>query len=811
MEILSPSPPPSPGPASASASGSGSAMDSFIHRGAGWHFPRRDNVDARVHVAVGRSPEKTLGLLRWAFRRFACAQVVLVHVHQPSPLIPTLLGKIPAAQATEELVLSHRKSEKDEMNKILLTYLTFCHRAQVQASLLVTENEQIHDGIITLVKDHGITKLVMGSTPDTCFKLKASYGKASFMARNAPSFCEIWFVWRGRHIWTREAAAAIGNNISVYNEDDVMIRKRIRFSSTSNNAESILDEGYISYEAQTPADRYEITISDNGQPNDYESLVDANHFCNIIVPNLQHAQSAFNSTFQPGSSVDMESLVLYPQEILDKNFKQVILEAERSRKDAFVELLKRKDTESRVAGVIARAKASEFAQKQEMKMREELEALLTATKKQHEDLAENKEKATEGLDSSMRKLAILDARAKSIAFRMNEAVAELKLIQSSIGTLNQEIPKREKLELVHTDQVERCAYNHIMLPNCSSTVCADDLYNFRELTLSDIKAATCKFSDSLKVQPRGLGCVYKGEIMNRSVMIYKLHSCIIQSSMQFQQEVHLISKVRHPHLVTLIGACPDALCLVYEYVPNGSLHDRLWSKCGIPQLPWKIRARIVAEISSALFFLHSCKPQMIVHGDLKLENILLDANLHCKIADCGISQLFMEDAKDADPEYRRSKPLTPKSDIYSFGIVILQLLTGKQAAGLPSEVRRAMSSGKLWSLLDPTAGEWPLEVARRLAELGLKCSEAASPELLTPETVRDLEQLHLMRDNRQVPSFFLCPILKEVMHDPQVGADGLTYEGRAISELMDNGPPITPNHALRFAIHDWLSQRSTPF
>uniref|UniRef100_A0A0E0QVG7 RING-type E3 ubiquitin transferase n=1 Tax=Oryza rufipogon TaxID=4529 RepID=A0A0E0QVG7_ORYRU len=776
MEILSPSPPPSPGPASASASASGSAMDSFIHRGAGWHFPRRDNVDARVHVAVGRSPEKTLGLLRWAFRRFACAQVVLVHVHQPSPLIPTLLGKIPAAQATEELVLSHRKSEKDEMNKILLTYLTFCHRAQVQASLLVTENEQIHDGIITLVKDHGITKLVMGSTPDTCFKLKASYGKASFMARNAPSFCEIWFVWRGRHIWTREAAAAIGNNISVYNEDDVMIRKRIRFSSTSNNAESILDEGYISYEAQTPADRYEITISDNGQPNDYESLVDANHFCNIIVPNLQNAQSAFNSTFQPGSSVDMESLVLYPQEILDKNFKQVILEAERSRKDAFVELLKRKDTESRVAGVIARAKASEFAQKQEMKMREELEALLTATKKQHEDLAENKEKATEGLDSSMRKLAILDARAKSIAFRMNEAVAELKLIQSSIGTLNQEIPKREKLELVHTDQVER------------------------ELTLSDIKAATCKFSDSLKVLPRGLGCVYKGEIMNRSVMIYKLHSCIIQSSMQFQQEVHLISKVRHPHLVTLIGACPDALCLVYEYVPNGSLHDRLWSKCGIPQLPWKIRARIVAEISSALFFLHSCKPQMIVHGDLKLENILLDANLHCKIADCGISQLFMEDAKDADPEYRRSKPLTPKSDIYSFGIVILQLLTGKQAAGLPSEVRRAMSSGKLWSLLDPTAGEWPLEVARRLAELGLKCSEAASPELLTPETVRDLEQLHLMRDNRQ-----------EVMHDPQVGADGLTYEGRAISELMDNGPPITPNHALRFAIHDWLSQRSTPF
>ncbi|KAF0930312.1 hypothetical protein E2562_031978 [Oryza meyeriana var. granulata] len=455
MEILCPSPPPSPGP-----------IDSSLHRG--WHFhaaPRRDSVDARVHVAVGRSPEKTLGLLRWAFRRFACAHVALVHVHQPSPLIPTLLGKIPAALAIEELVLSHRKSEKDEMTKILHTYLTFCHKAQVQASLLVTENEQIHDGIVTLVKDHGITKLVMGSTPDTCFKLKASYGKASFMAKNAPSFCEIWFVWRGRHIWTREATAAIGNNITVYNEDDVMIRKRIRFSSTSNNAESILDEGYIVREASTPADRYESTISDNGQPNDYEPVVDANHFYNISVPNLQHAKSAFISTFQHGSSVHMESLVLYPQEILDKNFKQVIVEAERSRNDAFVELLKRKDTESRVASVVARAKASEFAQKQEIKMWKELEALLTDTRKQHEDLVKNKEKATAGLDSSMRKLAILDARVKSITLQMNEAAAELELIQSSIGTLNQGNPKTEKLELILTGQVEGCTYTHTTLPN----------------------------------------------------------------------------------------------------------------------------------------------------------------------------------------------------------------------------------------------------------------------------------------------------------------------------------------------------------
>ncbi|KAG8095531.1 hypothetical protein GUJ93_ZPchr0012g20813 [Zizania palustris] len=574
MEILSPSPPPSPGP----------AMNSFLHTGWPLHAAlRRDNVDARVHIAVGRSPEKTLSLLRWAFRRFACVHVTLLHVHQPSPVIPTLLGKIPAAQATEELVLSHRMSEKDEMSKIIHSYLSFCHRAQVQANLLVTESEQIHDGIVNLVKHHGITKLVMGSTPDNCFRLKASYGKASFMAKNAPSFCEIWFVWRGRHIWTREASAAIVNNISVYSEDDVMIRKRVMFSSNSNNAESFLDDGYIVCKASTPADLCESTISDNGRPNDYEPLVDANHFYNSNASNLPHVPSAFNSTFQPDSSVHMESLSLYPKENLDKNFEQVMAEAERSRKDAFVELLKRKETESRVASAFARAKTSELSQKQELKMREELEE--------------------------------------------------------------------------------------------------------------------------------------------------------------------------------------------FDAVPARGAY------------PWQGEAPSPGELDR-------------------------DADLHCKIAHCGISHLLMEDAKDADPEYQRIKPQTPKSDIYSFGIVILQLLTGKQDAGLPSEVKRALSCRKLWSLLDPTAGEWPLEVARRLAELGLKCSETGSAELLTPEVVRDLEQLHLTRE-RQVPSFFLCPILKEVMHDPHVGADGLTYEGRAICKGTENGPPITPNHALRFAIHDWLSQCST--
>ncbi|XP_066383052.1 U-box domain-containing protein 33-like [Miscanthus floridulus] len=811
MEILSPSPPPSPRPLLRC----GGRREQ--HHGEAW-----------VHVAVGRSPEKTLGLLRWALRRFGCGRIALLHVHQPSPVIPTLLGKIPAAQATEELVLSHRESEKEEMNKMLHTYLAFCHRAQVQTRLLVTENDQIHYGILTLVDQYRITKLIMGSTPDNCFKLK--YGKESLMASNAPAFCQIWFVWRGRHIWTREASAATDNAAPVHYRDDVITTKRIRFSSYNNNTGPVLDEGYLAREALTTVDLNQGIVSDYDRSNDYE----ANHFNSLSMSDWQDdTESALNSTFWSDSSVHIDTLQLYSKEVLARNAKQVMMEADRSRKEAFAELMKRKETESKAASAFAKIKDSDYAKKHEMKMREELEVVLVAKRKQHEDLIKNKERAVSGLDSSMRRLAILDAHAEKIKLWIDEFSEELEVIQSSIESLCQKKLKMQKRETRHIDLDKECTYSHATLSNCASNAFGDNLYSFREFTMSDMQSATCNFSESFKIWSQGRGCVYKGEIMNRTVMIYKLLCHSIESVSQFQQEVYILSKVRHPHLVTLVGACPEALCLAYEYLPNGSLHDRLFSRCNSRHLPWKIRARIVSEISDALLFLHSCKPQMIVHGNLKLENILLDTECHCKIADFGVSRLFTDDMKDypsggselkgsfpyADPEYKRSKVLTPKSDVYYFGIVILQLLTGKQEpAGLAGEVRRAMSCGKLSSVLDPTAGQWSMEVAGRLAELGLRCSEDSSRDRpdLTHETVRELEQLHLMREER-APSSFLCPIMQEIMHDPQVCADGVTYEGWAIRERMETGQGtaplnnlklehlnLTPNHALRFAIQDWL-------
>jgi serine/threonine protein kinase len=313
--------------------------------------------------------------------------------------------------------------------------------------------------------------------------------------------------------------------------------------------------------------------------------------------------------------------------------------------------------------------------------------------------------------------------------------------------------------------------------------------------------------------------------------------------------VEILSRVRHPNLVTLIGACKDAQALVYEYMPNGSLDDRLACKDNSKPLSWQLRTRIASNICSALIFLHSNKPHSIVHSDLKASNILLDGNNVAKLSGFGVSQILTDQFKATttlyrythpkgsfvyiDPEYLISGDLTPQSDVYSFGIVLLRLLTGRSGFGLLKEVQEAMEKGCLQAILDSSAGEWPAMYAEQLAELGLRCCKIRRknrPDLQT-EAWTVLEPMFksastmlcslsfksVSEDLGGVPSYFICPILQDVMRDPLIAADGFTYEADAIREWLDSGhqtSPMTnlelphrdllPNHALRSAIQEWL-------
>jgi serine/threonine protein kinase len=125
-----------------------------------------------------------------------------------------------------------------------------------------------------------------------------------------------------------------------------------------------------------------------------------------------------------------------------------------------------------------------------------------------------------------------------------------------------------------------------------------------------------------------------------------LYTCFIKI------QVEVLSCIRHPNMVLLLGACPEYGCLVYEYMDNGSLDDRLFRRGNTPSIPWSVRFKIAAEIATGLLFLHQTKPEPLVHRDLKPANILLDHNYTSKISDVGLSRLVPQSVADSVTQYR---------------------------------------------------------------------------------------------------------------------------------------------------------------
>lgn len=262
---------------------------------------------------------------------------------------------------------------------------------------------------------------------------------------------------------------------------------------------------------------------------------------------------------------------------------------------------------------------------------------------------------------------------------------------------------------------------------------------YRKYTIEEIEAATENFSEDRKIGEGGYGPVYKCNLDHTPVAVKVLRPDAAQGRSQFQQEVEILSCIRHPNMVLLLGACPEFGCLVYEYMANGSLEDRLFRRGGTPPIPWQHRFRIAAEIGTGLLFLHQTKPEPLVHRDLKPANILLDRNYVSKISDVGLARLVPPSVANSvtqyrmtstagtfcyiDPEYQQTGMLGIKSDIYSLGVMLLQIVTAKSPMGLTHYVDRAIEKGTFEEMLDPTVKDWPVDEAMNLCQLALKCAE----------------------------------------------------------------------------------------
>ncbi|KAL6974848.1 putative serine/threonine-protein kinase pbl23 [Sarracenia purpurea var. burkii] len=182
--------------------------------------------------------------------------------------------------------------------------------------------------------------------------------------------------------------------------------------------------------------------------------------------------------------------------------------------------------------------------------------------------------------------------------------------------------------------------------------------------------------------------------MNQPVAVKQLDRNGVQGNREFLSEVLTLSLVHHPNLVNLIGYCADGhqRILVYEFMPNGSLEDRLLDlRPGMMPLDWITRMKIAKGAAEGLEYLHDTADPPIIYRDFKPSNILLDGDFNPKLSDFGLAKLGPTGDKQhvstrvmgtygyCAPEYARTGQLTTKSDVYSFGVVFLEIITGRRA------------------------------------------------------------------------------------------------------------------------------------
>ncbi|KAG7962787.1 hypothetical protein I3843_09G084100 [Carya illinoinensis] len=285
--------------------------------------------------------------------------------------------------------------------------------------------------------------------------------------------------------------------------------------------------------------------------------------------------------------------------------------------------------------------------------------------------------------------------------------------------------------------------------------------DFPRIDLASIQAATDNFSDSNKLGEGGFGPVYKGILSDgKEVAVKRLSCCSEQGSEEFTNEVLPIMRLQHKNLVKLLGFCIDGeeKLLVYEFMPNSSLDVFLFDRSRRAQIDWNKRVNIIGGIARGVLYLHEDSRLRIIHRDLKASNVLLDYELNPKISDFGMARIFAGTEGEANtaqiagtygymaPEYAMQGMYSIKSDVFSFGVLLIEIITGRRNAGF-HRTKRAPSlvafAWTLWNegnpvleLMDPLLKEScsPDEFLRYL-HIGLLCVQEDANERPTMSSV----------------------------------------------------------------------------
>ncbi|XP_074286134.1 putative serine/threonine-protein kinase PBL7 isoform X3 [Silene latifolia] len=326
-------------------------------------------------------------------------------------------------------------------------------------------------------------------------------------------------------------------------------------------------------------------------------------------------------------------------------------------------------------------------------------------------------------------------------------------------------------------------------------------------TFKQLHSATGGFSKSNVIGQGAFGSVYRGILNNgRKVAVKLMDHGGKQGDEEFKMEVELLSRLRSPYLLGLIGYCSDSnhRLLVYEFMANGGLQEHLYSTRGlsavISKLDWEKRLGIALDAAKGLEYLHEHVSPPVIHRDFKSSNILLDKNFHAKVSDFGLAKLGSDKAGAhvstrvlgtqgyVAPEYALTGHLTTKSDVYSYGVVLLELLTGR----VPVDMKRPQGEGVLvsWALphltdrervvniMDPAMeGQYTLKEVIQVAAIAAMCVQPeADYRPLMADVVQSLVPLvKLQRSSSKISgsSSFHAPKSPAALEDKTKSSDTL--------------------------------------
>ncbi|XP_010467886.1 PREDICTED: U-box domain-containing protein 34-like [Camelina sativa] len=769
--------------------------------------------------------------VRWALDNLSpkADRFVLVHVIPTITSIPTPSGeRLPVEEVEERVVEMYVRDVKKEFETVFVPFLKMCKASSTkcQVETLLLEYDDPAKALLRFTSKSGVNSLVMGSFSSNIFTRRSKgSGVPLTVLKYVPETCEVYIVCKDR--------------ITTKSMDTLIIGEPCTSPSSAVTSHDFLRNWAASYHtlrSQTLSDPRQSTEAGTRRSASAKELkLDALSLLNNR-PQMSPSSKASSATiFQKivrrrgGSDIpqlnysDFDETCMEPQSNLEKN--------------------------------VSKQQSSDSPSATSRKSKKvEIEAEVERLKKELQSTVGKYKQACEELYSTQNKVQMLSTECSKGARRVTSAV-EKEELQRKTATLEKERHMKavKEVEAAKALLAREFCQRQIAEVNALKTYLEkkkviDQLlgtdHRYRKYTIDEIVTATEGFSPEKVIGEGGYGKVYRCSLDSTPAAVKVVRLDTPEKKQEFLKEVEVLSQLRHPHVVLLLGACPENGCLVYEYLENGSLEEYIFHRNNKPPLPWFIRFRVIFEVACGLAFLHSSKPQPIVHRDLKPGNILLNRNYVSKIADVGLAKLVTDVAPDnvtmyrhsvlagtlhyIDPEYHRTGTIRPKSDLYAFGITILQLLTARQPGGLVPAVENAVKKGTLTEMLDKSVTDWPLAETEELARIGLKCAEFRCRDRpdLKSEVIPALKRLVETANsktkkegsNLRAPSHYFCPILREIMQEPEIAADGFTYEKQAILAWLEkhNISPVTrqkldhfkltPNHTLRSAIHDWKSR-----